>query len=58
MTLPGIWTQNAEGWKLSRPEGFPDEATLHGLIEETPEMLPLSGARVQPEAWKELNDDT
>ena len=44
MTLPGIWTQNDEGWKLSRPEGFPDEATLHGLIEETPEMLPLSGA--------------
>lgn len=44
MTLPGIWTQDDEGWKLSRPEGFPDEATLHGLIEETPEMLPLSGA--------------
>ena len=44
MTMPGIWTQNDEGWKLSRPEGFPDEATLHGLIEETPEMLPLSGA--------------
>lgn len=44
MTLPGIWTQNDEGWKLSRPEGFPDEAALHGLIEETPEMLPLSGA--------------
>ena len=44
MTLPGIWTQDDAGWKLSRPEGFPDEATLHGLIEETPEMLPLSGA--------------
>ena len=44
MTLPGIWTQDDGGWKLSRPEGFPDEATLHGLIEETPEMLPLSGA--------------
>ena len=44
MTLPGIWTQNDEGWQLSRPEEFPDEATLHRLIEETPEMLPLSGA--------------
>lgn len=44
MTLPGIWTQNDAGGKLSRPEGFPDEATLHGLIEEAPEMLPLSGA--------------
>ena len=44
MTISGVWTQNDEGWKLSRPEGFPDEATLHGLIEQTPEMLPLSGA--------------
>ena len=44
MTISGVWTQNDEGWKLSRPEGFPDEATLHRLIEQTPEMLPLSGA--------------
>ena len=44
MTISGIWTRNDEGWRLSRPEGFPDEATLHSLIEETPEMLPLAGA--------------
>lgn len=44
MTVSGIWTRNQEGWQLSRPEGFPDEATLHGLIEDTPEMLPLAGA--------------
>ncbi|MYC84089.1 MAG: hypothetical protein F4X18_01035 [Acidimicrobiia bacterium] len=44
MTVSGIWTRNDEGWQLSRPEGFPDEATLHRLIEETPEMLPLAGA--------------
>ena len=44
MTIPGIWTKDDEVWKLSRPEGFPDEATLHSLIEETPEMLPLAGA--------------
>ena len=44
MTISGVWTQNDEGWALSRPEGFPDEATLHRLIEKTPEMLPLSGA--------------
>lgn len=44
MTLSGIWTQDGDGWSLSRPEGFPDEATLHNLIEQTPEMLPLSGA--------------
>ena len=44
MTIPGIWTEGNEGWKLSRPEGFPDEKTLHGLIEATPDMLPLAGA--------------
>ena len=44
MTISGIWTRNDEGWQLSRPEGFPDEATLHRLIEDTPEMLPLAGA--------------
>ena len=44
MTVSGIWTRNDEGWQLSRPEGFPDEATLHSLIEKTPEMLPLAGA--------------
>lgn len=44
MTIPGIWTEGNEGWKLSRPEGFPDERTLHGLIEAAPDMLPLAGA--------------
>ena len=44
MTIPGIWTKGDEDWRLSRPEGFPDEATLHRLIWETPDMLPLAGA--------------
>lgn len=44
MTISGIWTRNKEGWRLRRPHGFPDEATLHDLIEETPEMLPLAGS--------------
>ena len=44
MTMSGIWTKDGDGWTLSPPEGFPDEATLHSLIVETPEMLPLSGA--------------
>ncbi len=38
-----IWTKDDKGWKLSPPEGFEDEATLHGLIEKKPEMLQLSG---------------
>ena len=44
MTIPGIWTEGDEGWRLSRPDGFPDEATLHRLIEQNPDMLPLAGA--------------
>ena len=44
MTIPGIWTEGGGGWELSRPEGFPDEETLRGLIEATPDMLPLAGA--------------
>ena len=44
MTIPGIWTSGDKGWELTRPEGFPDEATLHDLIQEAPEMLPLAGA--------------
>ena len=43
MAMTGIWTQDSEGWKMSPPEGFVDEAALHDLIEQTPEMLPLSG---------------
>lgn len=44
MTTSGIWTRDGDGWKLSQPKRFPDEATLHDLIERNPEMLPLSGA--------------
>ena len=44
MTISRIWTKGDEGWRPSRPNGFPDEATLHRLIEQNPGMLPLSGA--------------
>lgn len=44
MTTPGIWTNDDSGWTLSRPKGFPDEATLHRLIAEAPDLLPLAGA--------------
>ncbi len=40
-----IWAESSEGaWKLLAPVGFPDEATLHRLVEQTPELLPLSGS--------------
>lgn len=44
MAIPGIWTNDDSGWKLSHPKGFPDEATLQGLIAEAPDLLPLAGA--------------
>lgn len=42
--MTAIWTNDGEKWRLTQPEGFPDEATLHRLIAETPSMLPLAGA--------------
>ena len=44
MTTSGIWKKDGDDWSLSPPKRFPDEATLHDLIERNPEMLPLSGA--------------
>ena len=44
VTTSGLWTEVDEGWRLNQSEGFPDEAALHDLIEQTPEMLPLAGA--------------
>ncbi len=41
-TFEELWERRLN--TMSQPEGFPDEATLHRLIEEIPEMLPLSGA--------------
>jgi hypothetical protein len=38
-----IWGEGGNGWALLRPVGFTDEATLHGLVEDSPQLLPLSG---------------
>ena len=42
--MTGIWTNTGEGWKLGSPHPFRDEATLHRLIEENPQLLPLAGS--------------
>ena len=42
--MTGIWTNTGEGWKLGSPHPFQDEATLHRLIEENPQLLPLAGS--------------
>ena len=42
--MTSIWANQAEGWQLLAPVGFPDEHTLHELVEKTPELLPLAGS--------------
>jgi hypothetical protein len=42
--LTSIWATDTEGWRLLAPVGFPDEQTLHRLVEQTPELLPLAGS--------------
>ena len=42
--MTGIWTNTGEGWRLGPPQTFQDEATLHRLIKENPQLLPLAGS--------------
>src|SRR3954462_2776884 len=42
--MSAIWQRDQEAWHLLSPSGFPDEATLHSLVEDAPDMLPLAGA--------------
>ena len=41
--MTAIWQNDGSGWQLVAPTGFPDEAALHALVEETPQILPLAG---------------
>jgi hypothetical protein len=41
--MTAVWQRNGTGWRLLAPTGFPDERTLHDLVEETPQILPLAG---------------
>ena len=42
--MAGIWTNTGEGWELGSPQPFQDEATLHKLIEQNPQLMPLAGS--------------
>ncbi len=42
--MTAIWRKAGTAWSILSPAGFPDEAALHGLVEEAPELLPLSGS--------------
>jgi hypothetical protein len=41
--MTAIWHNDGTDWRLLAPTGFPDEQTLHDLVEETPQILPLAG---------------
>jgi alkylated DNA nucleotide flippase Atl1 len=42
--MSSIWRESEGDWDLLAPTGFPDEASLHALIAESPHVLPLSGS--------------
>ena len=42
--MTAIWSNDGERWALLTPSGFPDEASLHSLIEQSPQLLPLAGS--------------
>lgn len=39
-----LWKKDGPQWQVMSPTGFPDEATLHGLVERDPYLLPLAGS--------------
>ena len=41
--MTAIWQNNGTGWHLLVPRGFPNEASLHDLVEQAPHLLPLAG---------------
>ena len=41
--MSAIWQNDGDVWHLLSSAGFPDEAALHGLVEQAPHILPLAG---------------
>jgi hypothetical protein len=42
--MAALWRKDGNRWEVMAPTRFPDEATLHGLVELDPYLLPLSGS--------------
>ncbi len=42
--MTAIWQNDGSDWHLLTPTGFPNEATLHTLVEQAPHLLPLAGS--------------
>ncbi len=41
--MSAIWRREADEWRPLLPSGFANEEALHDLVEEAPQLLPLSG---------------
>lgn len=41
--MAALWLKENEGWRTMPKTGFPAEAALHRIVEEAPNLLPLSG---------------
>lgn len=44
--MSSLWHSDGGEWAALEPAGFPDEASLHRMVADAPQLLPLSG---QPE---------
>ena len=42
--MTALWRKDGSRWEVMAPSGFPDEETLHGLVEQDPYLLPLAGS--------------
>jgi len=42
--MTAIWQNDGTNWHLLVPTGFPNEATLHDLVEQASHLLPLAGS--------------
>ncbi|MFF0123941.1 hypothetical protein ACFYP7_32215 [Micromonospora arida] len=44
--MAAIWQEDDPGgaWRLLTPSGYPAEASLHDLVQQAPQLLPLAGA--------------
>jgi hypothetical protein len=42
--MTAIWQNDGREWKLLSATTMPDEATLHALVEDAPQLLPLAGS--------------
>jgi hypothetical protein len=42
--VTAVWRNDGDGWDVLEPAKYADEAHLHDLIEQAPQVLPLSGS--------------